>query len=57
MVERSKKPYTPPAIEDCGRITERTLQVIHGSPEATDPVQPTKVIAVVEIAADLWMMA
>ena len=41
MVERSKRAYSPPALEDRGRITEQTVQPIHRSPEATGPVQPT----------------
>ena len=41
MAEDSRKPYTPPAIRDCGPITERTLQSIHCSPEAPDSEQPT----------------
>lgn len=41
MAEDSKKSYTPPAIRDCGRITERTLQSIHCSQEAADSEQPT----------------
>jgi hypothetical protein len=40
MAEGSRKSYTPPAIRDCGRITERTLQSIHCSQEATDSEQP-----------------
>ena len=41
MAEDSRKPYTPPAIRDCGRITERTLQSIHCSRVSTDSEQPT----------------
>ena len=40
MAEGSRKAYTPPAIKDCGRITERALQSILGSREATDSEQP-----------------
>lgn len=52
MVERSKRSYSPPAIKDCGRITEQALQSTHrspdGSPEPTDPVQPRRDAAGVE---------
>lgn len=39
MAEGRRKPYVRPAIEDRGRITKETLQSIHRSEEATDPVQ------------------
>jgi hypothetical protein len=41
MAEGNRKAYTPPAIRDCGPITEQTLQSIHCSQEATDSEQPT----------------
>jgi len=41
MAEGSRKAYTPPAIRDCGPITEQTLQSIHCSQEATDSEEPT----------------
>ena len=40
MAEGRRKPYVRPAIEHRGRISEETLRSIHGSEEATDPVQP-----------------
>jgi hypothetical protein len=40
MAEGSRKAYTPPAIRDCGRITDRTLQSIHCSRKAIDSEQP-----------------
>jgi hypothetical protein len=41
MAEDRKKSYTPPAIRDCGPISERTLRSIHRSQEPTDSEQPT----------------
>lgn len=41
MAEGSRKTYIPPAIRDCGPITEQTLQSIQCSQEATDSEQPT----------------
>jgi hypothetical protein len=40
MAERSRKPYIHPVLRDCGWITERALESIRCSQEATDAGQP-----------------
>jgi hypothetical protein len=42
MAEDSRKPYTPPAIRDCGRITERALQSMHCFQEPTESEQSAR---------------
>ena len=42
MAERSRKPYIHPVLRDCGRITERALESIRCSQEATDAEQPMR---------------
>jgi hypothetical protein len=39
MAEGRRKPYTRPAVEDRGQITEQTLQFLNPSQEAADPDQ------------------
>jgi hypothetical protein len=36
MAERSRKPYIRPVLRDCGRITERALESIRCSQEASE---------------------